>query len=121
MRAKAADELRDTVSTVSRELAGENLNKFTNDINRRIFELVNGSDSAEKLGAIMAIGYDSSGESVGGGEGGGDIAQSRFNGNNVMGLWFDSGLSLGRLAGSSGTLTAEHVEFEVKRALEFLQ
>jgi len=43
------------VSAVSRELSGENFTKFINDINRRIFELVNSNDYHDKLGGILAI------------------------------------------------------------------
>ena len=42
---------------MSRELSGEPFTKFNNDVNRRIFELVNGTDSvSDKIGGIMAIG-----------------------------------------------------------------
>lgn len=43
------------VSAVSRELSGENFTKFINEVNRRIFELVNSNDINDKVGGILAI------------------------------------------------------------------
>lgn len=37
-------------------MSSENFTKYMNDLNRRIFDLVNSSDENEKLGAIMVIG-----------------------------------------------------------------
>jgi FKBP12-rapamycin complex-associated protein len=44
------------VEAVSRELSGEALTRFNNDVNRRIFELTGSADSSEKLGGIEALG-----------------------------------------------------------------
>jgi len=44
------------VISVSREISGENFTKFINDVNRRIFALIQSNDNDEKIGGILAIG-----------------------------------------------------------------
>ena len=56
MRARAGMELKDLVATTSREVTVETFTKFSNDINKRIFELIHSSDVCDKLGGICAIG-----------------------------------------------------------------
>jgi FKBP12-rapamycin complex-associated protein len=55
-RARAGLELKDLVATTSREVTVETFSKFSNDINKRIFELIHSSDVNDKLGGICAIG-----------------------------------------------------------------
>lgn len=55
IRLKSLSELRDFVTSTSREISGELFVKFNNDLNRRIFELVHSSDIGDKIGGIMAI------------------------------------------------------------------
>lgn len=123
IRSKAAKELRTHVSTVSRELSGENFTKFINDVNRRIFELVNSTDYHEKIGGIMAIDelIDIDGEDN-------TTKITRFaNYLRIVLPGIDPQVSalaakaLGRLAMAGGTLTPDFVEFEIKRSLEWLQ
>lgn len=45
------------VISISREISGENFTKFINDVNRRIFSLIQSNDNDEKIGGILAIGY----------------------------------------------------------------
>ncbi|KAI8836345.1 armadillo-type protein [Chytridium lagenaria] len=104
----------DTVVNVSREISGDHFTKFMNDINRRIFDLINSSDTSDKIGGIVAI------ENT--------TKITRFaNYLRIVLPGTDPQISvlaakaLGRLALPGGTLTAEFVEFEVKRALEWLQ
>lgn len=120
---KAANDLRDHVISVSREISGENFTKFINDINRRIFALIQSNDNDEKIGGILAIDklIDFDGEEN-------TTKITRFAnylrfvlpGNDIQTMVLAS-KALGRLALSGGTLTPEFVEFEVKRALEWLQ
>ena len=44
------------VIAVSREVSGETFSKFMNDVNRRIFELIQSNDVYDKIGGILAIG-----------------------------------------------------------------
>ncbi len=56
VQAKAAHELRLYVEGEAREMNSESFTKYMNDLNRRIFDLVNSSDTHEKMGGIMVIG-----------------------------------------------------------------
>eukprot|EP00158_Paraphelidium_tribonemae_P009901 Partr_v1_DN28994_c0_g1_i3_m24719 putative Phosphatidylinositol 3-kinase len=122
-RQKSANELRAHVSLVARELTGESFTKFMNDINRRIFELIHSPDISDKLGGILAIDrlVDFEGE-----ENATKITRfanylrSVLPGSEVI-VASLAARALGKLALSGGALTAEFVEFEVKRALEWLQ
>ncbi|KXS11006.1 FAT-domain-containing protein [Gonapodya prolifera JEL478] len=123
LRTRAANDLRDHVVAVSRELSGENFTRFMNDVNRRIFELVHSQDNEEKIGGIIAIDklIDFDGEEN-------TVKITRFAnylrivlpGSDPQTMVLAS-KALGRLALSGGTLTPDFVEFEVKRALEWLQ
>ncbi|KAI8344851.1 armadillo-type protein [Chlamydoabsidia padenii] len=119
-RIKAADELRETAATASRELSDENLIRFTNDVNKRIFELAHGSDINEKLGAIIAIDRLIDLEPEGN--------SSRYNSYLSLMLPYNdpqvmipAARALGRLAISSSTFTADFVDTQVEHALEWLQ
>ena len=56
VRAKAARNLRTFVEGEARAMSSDQFREYMNDLNRRIFDLVNSSDENEKLGAIMVIG-----------------------------------------------------------------
>lgn len=128
---------------MAREQTGESFTKLMNDVNRRIFELIHSNENMERLGGIMAIGgfivwarvlvrffaiplcidalLDFDGEEN-------TTKITRFanylrnvlpgNDPYLMNL---AAKTLGRLALYGGTLTVEFVEFEAKRALEWLQ
>jgi len=122
-RTQAAEQLREAVSAASRELSGETLNKFTGDINRHIFQLTQGSEVSEKLGAIMAIEQLVDYEPE---ENTSKIA--RFSHYLRIALAYGdpqvmvpAAKALGRLASASSSVVTEFVDFEVKRALEWLQ
>ncbi|KAG0181763.1 phosphatidylinositol kinase- protein kinase tor1 [Apophysomyces sp. BC1034] len=104
----------------SRELSDENLVRFTNNINKRLFEMSHGNDNNEKLGAILAverlIDFEAEGNAL------------RFDNY----LWqllpyhdpqvmIPAARALGRLVVSSSTLTADRVDAKVEQALEWLQ
>ncbi|EPX72448.1 phosphatidylinositol kinase Tor1 [Schizosaccharomyces octosporus yFS286] len=119
----AAEDLKDFVHSSTKELSGESLARFNNEINRRIFELIHSHDIHERFGGILAIGklieYESDG----------DITNlSRYANYLRMTLPSTdfrtmelSAKVLGQLAALGGTLAAELVEFEVQRAFEWLQ
>ncbi|EFA77745.1 protein kinase [Heterostelium album PN500] len=121
-RIKASKNLRNYVITQSREMSNENFTKFMQDVNVIIFELVNSNGIAEKIGGILAIDelidvdYDENAAKITKLANYLRIALST-NDQTVMQM---ASKALGRLARSSGTLTAECVEFEVTRALEWL-
>ena len=117
-------DLQECVISVSREVPGDALVKFFKDINRRIFELLQSNDVDEKLGGIAAldklIDFDSGEENA--------IKVTRFANYIRLGLpgidhrvTIRAAKALGHLANAAGSLTTEFVEFEMKRALEWLQ
>ncbi len=121
----AATELKIHLITTSREISQEQFSKYANDINKKIFDLIHSQDPSDRLGGVLAI--DSLIDFDGGGEE--NTAKiTRFanylriaipsNDIEVMRL---AATALGRLAIPGGTLTAELVEFEAKRSLEWLQ
>ena len=124
-RAKAASILRELVENEGRELSRETYAKFMEELNRRIQDLVSSDQTHEKLGGIAAIDalIDVSSEDD-------DYKIIRFA--NYLRGFFSSASpetvtleraskALGHLARAGGTLTADFVEFEVKRALEWLE
>ncbi|KYQ91695.1 protein kinase [Tieghemostelium lacteum] len=121
-RIKASKSLKNYVITQSREMTNENFTKFMQDVNNLIFELVNSSGVNEKIGGIMAIDelidvdYDENATKIT------RLANYLRIGlcSNDYTVMLMASRALGRLARSSGTLTAECVEFEVTRALEWL-
>ena len=98
--------------------------KFSNEVNKRIFELIRSVDTSEKLGGILAIDalidLDSGEENT--------TKVTRFA--NYLRMLLPgtepqisvlAAKSLGHLATLSSTVTSEFVDFEMKRALEWLQ
>ncbi|MGH0147040.1 UNVERIFIED_CONTAM: hypothetical protein FKN15_060860, partial [Acipenser sinensis] len=103
------------------KLSQEEATQFYDELNHHIFELVSSSDVNEKKGGILAI------VSLIGVEGGNATRISRFA-NYLRNLLPSSdpvvmemaSKAMGRLSMAGDTFTAEYVEFEVKRALEWL-
>ncbi|KAM5132577.1 serine/threonine-protein kinase mTOR [Mantella aurantiaca] len=120
-RTKAAKELQHYVTTELREVSQEEATQFYDELNHFIFEFVSSSDVSERKGGILAI------VSLIGVEGGNATRISRFA-NYLRNLLPSSdpvvmemaSKAMGRLAMAGDTFTAEYVEFEVKRALEWL-
>jgi len=120
-RLQAAKDLQHYVSTELREASAEQYTSFMDELNHHIFEMVSSSDANEKKGGIMAI------VALIGIDGGNTTKMSRFanylrnllpsNDQVVMQM---ASKAMGRLALTGGTFTADYVEFEVKRALEWL-
>ncbi|KAL7976198.1 hypothetical protein Chor_008295 [Crotalus horridus] len=102
-------------------MSQEESTRFYDQLNHHIFELVSSSDANERKGGILAI------ASLIGVEGGNATRIGRFanylrnllpsNDPVVMEM---ASKAIGRLAMAGDTFTAEYVEFEVKRALEWL-
>ncbi|XP_059807691.1 serine/threonine-protein kinase mTOR isoform X1 [Hypanus sabinus] len=120
-RAKAAKDLQHYVTTELREVNQEEVTSFYDELNHHIFELVSSSDVNERKGGILAI------VSLIGVEGGNATRITRFA-NYLRNLLPSSDTvvmemaskAVGRLSMAGDTFTAEYVEFEVKRALEWL-
>ncbi|XP_029434781.1 serine/threonine-protein kinase mTOR isoform X2 [Rhinatrema bivittatum] len=120
-RAKAAKDLQHYVTTELREVSQEEATQFYDELNHHIFELVSSSDVSERKGGILAI------VCLIGVEGGNATRIGRFA-NYLRNLLPSSDTvvmemaskAMGRLAMAGDTFTAEYVEFEVKRALEWL-
>lgn len=121
-RAKTARDLYHYVTTELREVAVEELIAFLDDFNHHIFEMVSSSDASEKKGGILAIV-----SLIGADVGNTNTRSSRFanylrnllpsTDTSVMEL---AAKAVGRVAIASGTYTSEYVDFEVKRAFEWL-
>ncbi|CAH1772250.1 unnamed protein product [Owenia fusiformis] len=121
-RQKTAKDLNHYVSTELREVSIEDLTSFMDDFNHQIFEMVSSPDVNERKGGIMAIV-----SLIGVDVGNSNTRITRFanylrnllpsNDTVVMEM---ASKAVGKLALASGTYTAEYVEFEVKRALEWL-
>ena len=117
--------LHDYVGSEARELGGVNFTRFMNDLYTRVFHLVNSNEASERLGGVRAIDalIDVSllGENA--------TKISRFA-NYLRDVFQPStdaltlaaaAKALGHLVRSGGPVAADVVEFEVKRALEWLQ
>ncbi|KAJ3362692.1 phosphatidylinositol kinase- protein kinase tor1 [Allomyces javanicus] len=124
LKAIAAEDLKQHVLAVSRELASDVLAKFLTDVNQRIFELILGSEVHEKVGGIMAIeklievdGEENATKIT---RYGNYLAMALNNGDpQVMVL---AARALGKLVSPriGGAFTAEFVECEVKKAIDTL-
>uniref|UniRef100_A0A8C6M5E7 Serine/threonine-protein kinase TOR n=1 Tax=Nothobranchius furzeri TaxID=105023 RepID=A0A8C6M5E7_NOTFU len=120
-RAKSAKDLQHYVTTELRELSQDEATTFYDELNHHIFVLVSSSDVNEKKGGILAI------VSLIRVEGGNATRISRFA-NYLRNLLPSSdpvvmemaSKAMGQLSMAGDTFTAEYVEFEVKRALEWL-
>ncbi|KAL0486430.1 phosphatidylinositol kinase-related protein kinase TOR [Acrasis kona] len=126
----SSNKLRTFVEKTSREQNKESFSNFIEDLNIKLQELVNSRDTTDRIGAIMAIDklididYDDQRKI---------LRFSNYLRNILTNQHSDATTvpmvtrALGRLAkasdssNSSKTLTAEWVEFETKRALEWLE
>ncbi|TPX76526.1 hypothetical protein CcCBS67573_g02191 [Chytriomyces confervae] len=123
-RLALARSISDHVAAHAREVSGEPFAKFMQlEVNKRIFELIHSNDVFHKMAGIHIIDclIDFHGEEN-------TTKITRFaNYLRIVLPGTDPQISilaskaLGRLAQPGGTLAAEFVEFEVKRALEWLQ
>lgn len=119
---QGARELRDTVSSVSRE-SPKNSTRLNQDVNKHIFELIRSPDAGQRLGGILAIDQliqcDPAGDNS-------DFNATRFAHylRQVL-LTPDievikaAASAIGRLT-KSGSLAGDLVEYEVKRCVEWL-
>lgn len=123
-RVAASFELKSSLISLVREVSIEQFQRFSNRINNKIFELIHGASSNEKIGGILAvdtmIGFYAHTEEL-------PNQTSRLanylrvlipsNDIEVMRL---AANTLGKLAVPGGTLTSDFVEFEAKTCVEWL-
>lgn len=122
-RSRTVADLRRYVNTELREMSAEEMSSFMDHFYNLISEMLNPtSDIHERKGGIMAIATF-----VGVDIGNASMKYSRFaNYLRVLLPHSDASLmemtakTMGQLALSGGTFSAEYVEFEVKRAFEWL-
>lgn len=117
------EALRRYVEGEARERTSESFTRFMNDLNKRIFDLVNSPSAGDKICGIQVID---------------NLIDVQYEENETKIIRFANYLrmvvsssdpvildmaskALGHLARAGGTLTPDFVEFEVKRALEWLQ
>lgn len=123
-RRTASFELKNSLISLAREVSTEQFQRSSNDINNKIFELIHGSDSNEKLGGVLAVDtlidfYAHTDELPN---------QTSRLANYLRVLIPSSDIevmraaakTLGKLAVPGGTLTSDFVEFEVKTCIEWL-
>lgn len=122
MRMKTAKDLHLFVKTELREMPPEEVSAFMDEFNHHIFEMVSGSDVNEKKGGILAIECLITLD-----VGNTNTRITRFINylrnllpSNDIGVMELAARTVGKLSLISGTFTAEYVEFEVKRAFEWL-
>ncbi|XP_050539572.1 serine/threonine-protein kinase mTOR [Daktulosphaira vitifoliae] len=122
VRKRAARDLNLYVKTELREVSAEERAIFNDEFNHHIFEMVSSSDSNEKIGGILAILC-----LIGADVGNKNNRISRFANylrnllpSTDLGVMELAAKTVGKLALDSGTYADQYVEFEVKRAFEWL-
>lgn len=123
VRYKAVNDLSLYVKSELREATADEINTFLDEFNHHIFEMVNSNDINEKKGGILAIVC-----LIGTDVGNMTSRISRFA-NYLRNLLPSNDVvimelvakAMGHLAIVSGSKASEYVEFEVKRAFEWLQ
>eukprot|EP00736_Rhodelphis_marinus_P007859 Rmarinus@m.12108 len=124
VRLRAGKNLRGYVEEEARAMSGEEFTRFMNDLNRKIFDLVHSSEAHDRMGGLIAIDelIDLDCE-----ENATKITRFANYLRMILPNAHDratlerASRALGHLARAGGTLTADFVEFEVKRSLEWLQ
>lgn len=125
-RTRSALELRSFLASIARDLTGEQFNRYNNEINKTIFDLLQSKDAAQTLGGIAALNALIDFDSGVGEENATKTARflnylSSFILSNDLKIMKEATKTLGKLATPGGTLTGDFVDFEAKRAIEWLQ
>ncbi|BDA44527.1 Serine/threonine-protein kinase TOR [Coccomyxa sp. Obi] len=123
-RREAEHQLQDYVECEARDLSGEPFTRFMNQIYKRIYALISSNDQNERLGGVLAIdelidvkllGEDAAKTSYFA-----SYLREVFQPNTDPMTMEVAASTLGHLVKSGGALTADIVEFEVRRAIEWL-
>ncbi|KAG7662855.1 TOR1 [[Candida] subhashii] len=125
-RTRYAQELRNHLTSIARDLSSEQFNRYNNDINKAVFELLHCDETAEVLGGIAALNALIDFDSGVGKENASKTARfSNYLGplilSNDLIIMKQATKTLGKLARLGGNLTGDFVDYEGKRAIEWLQ
>ncbi|KAI5952420.1 TOR1 [Candida jiufengensis] len=125
-RTRYAQELHTYLSSIARDLSTEQFNRYNNDINKTIFELLHREKTSEILGGIAALNALIEFDSGVGKENASKTARfSNYLGSLILSndlvIMKQATRTLGRLATLGGNLTGDFVDYEAKRAIEWLQ
>lgn len=120
----AATELETLLISIGRELSVENFQRFSNGLNNKIFELIHGSTSNEKIGGVLAVDvlisyYALTEELPNQTARLANYLRMLIPSNDIEVMRF-AAKTLGRLAIPGNILISEFVEGEVKICLEWL-
>lgn len=123
-RVAASYELKSCLISLAREVSTEYFQRFSNDINNKVFELIHGTDSNEKLGGVLAVDtlidfYSHTDELPNQTSRLANYLRVLIPSNDIE-VMRAAATTLGKLAVPGGTLTSEFVEFEVKTCIEWL-
>lgn len=125
-RLASANDLRSFLASIARDLTPEQFNRYNNEINRTIFEFLQSKDAAQTFGGIAALNALIEFDSGVGEENATKTA--RFSNylsslilSNDINIMKQATKTLGKLAMPGGTLTGDFVDFEAKKAIEWLQ
>ncbi|CUS21363.1 LAQU0S03e00848g1_1 [Lachancea quebecensis] len=123
-RSTASFELKNSLVSLAREVSTEQFQRFSNDINNKIFELIHGTSSFEKLGGVLAVDtliefYAQSDELPNQTSRLANYLRVLVPSNDVE-VMRAAAATLGKLAIPGGTLTSDFVDFEVKTCIEWL-
>lgn len=123
-RQVAADKLKEALITISREISTEQFQRLSNTINNKIFELIHGSASNEKIGGILAVDslidfYLRTDELPNQTSRLANYLRVLIPSNDIEVMRLAT-QTLGKLALPRGTSTSEFVDFEVKTCLDWL-
>ncbi|CCH60866.1 hypothetical protein TBLA_0D03670 [Henningerozyma blattae CBS 6284] len=123
-RITASYELKTSLISLAREVSIEQFQRFSNILNNKIFELIHGSDSSEKIGGILAVDtliefYSHTEELPNQTSRLANYLRVLIPSNDIEVMRLAAN-TLGKLAIPGGTLTSEFVEFEVKTCIEWL-
>ncbi|KAG5419194.1 TOR1 [Candida metapsilosis] len=125
-RQRYAQELFNYLSSIARDLTSEQFNRYNNDINKTIFDLLHRDKTSEVLGGIAALNTLIEFDSGVGKENASKTARfSNYLGSLILSndlvIMRQATRTLGRLATLGGNLTGDFVDYEAKRAIEWLQ
>ncbi|CAI5758005.1 unnamed protein product [Candida verbasci] len=125
-RLKYAQELLNYLSSIARDLSSEQFNRYNNEINKTVFDLLHGDKPAEVLGGIAALNSLIDFNYGVGKENASKTARfSNYLGSLILSndliIMKQATQTLGKLATIGGTLTGDFVDYEGRRAIEWLQ
>lgn len=125
-RGRSAIELRNFLASIARDLTSEQFNRYNNEINKTLFDLLQSKEPAQVLGGIAALNALIDFDSGVGEENATKTARfsnylSSLIVSNDLTIMKQATKTLGKLATPGGTLTGDFVDFEAKKAIEWLQ